>query len=179
MAQPPTQPERWLRGPLPDVPTLLQPAAHALLQAKDDVQQALAHFPDSALWERPAGVASVGFHLQHIAGVQDRLLTYARGERLSEAQFAYLKQEGQPGEGRQSVAELLDHLGQQTDRTLAVLGQTDVGTLADFRAVGRAGLPSTVGGLLFHAAEHTMRHTGQLLVTAMVLMKNEDYEPHH
>jgi uncharacterized damage-inducible protein DinB len=37
------------------------------------------------------------------------------------------------------------------------------------RFVGRAKLPSTVLGLLVHAAEHTMRHTGQLLVTVQVL----------
>ena len=35
--------------------------------------------------------------------------------------------------------------------------------------VGRRKLPSTVLGLLFHAAEHTQRHTGQLLVTVRVL----------
>lgn len=178
MNQPATEPEHWLRGPLPDVPALLQPTAHALLQARDDIQNTLANFPDSALWERPAGVASVGFHLQHIAGVQDRMLTYARGETLTEAQFTYLKGEGQPGEGRQTVAELLVHLSRQTDRTVAALRQTDPGTLPDFRPVGRAGLPSTVGGLLFHAAEHTMRHAGQLIVTARILMMNDDTVSH-
>ncbi|HEY0609498.1 MAG TPA: DinB family protein, partial [Chitinophaga sp.] len=41
--------------------------------------------------------------------------------------------------------------------------------LTEIRTVGRKQLPSTVLGLLFHAAEHTMRHTGQLLVTVKVL----------
>lgn len=163
------QPEIWLRGPLPGIPALLQPAAHALLQAREDLGIALAGFPGECLWNRPAGVASVGFHLQHIAGVQDRMLTYARGEGLSEIQFADLKQEGQPTTGQATVTELLARLGSQTDRTVAFLGQINPATLPDFRAVGRAGLPSTVIGLLFHAAEHTMRHVGQCLVTIRVV----------
>ncbi|MBO0930538.1 DinB family protein [Fibrella aquatilis] len=169
----PTQPEIWLRGPLPGIPALLQPAAHALLQAREDLKTALAQFPDEHLWDRPAGVASVGFHLQHIAGVQDRMLTYARGESLSEAQFADLKGEGQPTTGQATVAELMTRLSTQTDRTVAQLAQTDPANLPDFRTVGRAALPSTVGGLLFHAAEHTMRHVGQCLVTAKAVMSAE------
>ncbi|MEI9810890.1 MAG: hypothetical protein WDO16_25110 [Bacteroidota bacterium] len=46
---------------------------------------------------------------------------------------------------------------------------TDEAILTSVRGVGRAKIPSTVMGLLFHAAEHTMRHTGQLLVTAGIL----------
>jgi hypothetical protein len=41
-------------------------------------------------------------------------------------------------------------------------------TLAHFREVGRQKLPSTVLGLYVHAAEHTQRHVGQLLVTARI-----------
>jgi uncharacterized damage-inducible protein DinB len=36
------------------------------------------------------------------------------------------------------------------------------------RAVGRAQLPSTVLGLLFHAAEHTQRHAGQVITTSKI-----------
>lgn len=169
----PTQPEIWLRGSLPGIPALLQPTAHAVLQARDDLETALQKFPDNRLWDRFAGVASVGFHLQHIAGVQDRMLTYARGEALSDAQFIDLKQEGQPTAGQTSVAELLTHLSTQTDHTVAFLSQTNPATLTDFRTVGHAELPSTVIGLLFHAAEHSMRHVGQCLVTARVAMNDE------
>ncbi|MEZ0541150.1 DinB family protein [Fibrella arboris] len=164
------QPEFWLRGPIPNVPALLQPAAHALAQAHLDAQTALTDFPGTLLWERPARLASVGFHLQHIAGVQDRMLTYAQHKPLTDIQFAYLRQEGKPASGQQTVEELLAQLRTQTDRSLTYLTQVDPGTLPDFRPVGRAGLPSTVGGLLFHAAEHSMRHVGQLLVTARVLL---------
>lgn len=171
----PNQPEIWLRGPLPNVSALLQPASHALLQACLDAETALTDFPDALLWERPAGLASVGFHLQHIVGVQDRMLTYARHELLTEAQFIYLKQEGKPADDQLTVSELLTSLRTQTERTVMYLREVAPGTLPDFRPVGRAGLPSTVGGLLFHAAEHSMRHVGQLLVTARILAQG--YEP--
>jgi uncharacterized damage-inducible protein DinB len=42
-------------------------------------------------------------------------------------------------------------------------------SLLDFRGVGRAQLPSNVLGLLFHAAEHASRHTGQVVTTAKML----------
>src|SRR5205814_3766930 len=81
-----SKPEVWLRGPLPDMPALLQPVAHALLQAGEEVDAVMAGFPEERLWDRPGGVASVGFHLQHLSGVLDRLSTYARGELLNAAQ---------------------------------------------------------------------------------------------
>ena len=167
----PNQPEIWLRGPLPNVPALLQPAAHALLQAQADVAAALLNFPNGWLWERPAGLASVGFHLRHMAGVQNRMLTYASDQPLTNEQFMYLRAEGGPTQ--QTVADLLLHLQTQTDRTLMYLATVDPATLTNYRPVGRAALPSTVGGLLFHAAEHNMRHAGQLLVTAQVLLAQE------
>jgi uncharacterized damage-inducible protein DinB len=160
-------PEHWLRGSVADIPSLLQPVAHALLQATEEIKELMQDFPGHLLWERPAAVASAGFHLQHITGVLDRLCTYAAGRQLSEEQLAYLKEEGTPT--RQSVADLVDKLETQVRLTLEQLKATDETTLTERRAVGRKGLPSTVLGLLFHAAEHTMRHTGQLLVTTKVL----------
>ena len=87
-------PEVWLRGPLPEIPLLLQPAAHALLQSKEEVFKYTEDFSEALLWKKPAGRASVGFHLQHITGVLDRMLTYAEGKALSEKQFEYLRNEG-------------------------------------------------------------------------------------
>jgi uncharacterized damage-inducible protein DinB len=161
------RPEVWLRGPVEGVPALLQPVAHALLQAREEVDTALATLPDDRLWERPGGVASVGFHLRHLAGVIDRLFTYARGESLSDAQRAALTGEAEPGDV--GVAELVVPFSDQVDRALDQLRATDERTLAEPREVGRQRLPSTVLGLLFHAAEHTQRHVGQLLVTARVV----------
>jgi uncharacterized damage-inducible protein DinB len=162
-------PEVWLRGPLPEVPPLLQPVAHALLQAHEEVTKIMANFPAARLAERPLGLASVGFHLRHLAGVLDRTFTYARGTALSETQLAYLAAEGQPPTHEGAVAELVAGFARQVDVAISQLNATPESSLPDWRGVGRAQLPSTVIGLLVHAAEHTTRHVGQLLVTARVV----------
>jgi uncharacterized damage-inducible protein DinB len=165
----PSLPEVWLRGPLPAVPPLLQPVAHALLQAREEVTEIMADFPAEKLAERPLGLASVGFHLRHLAGVLDRTFTYARGEALSPAQLAYLAAEGQPPTHPGAGQELVEAFAKQIDTALTQLIATPEATLPEWRGVGRAQLPSTVIGLLVHAAEHTTRHVGQLLVTARVV----------
>jgi uncharacterized damage-inducible protein DinB len=162
-------PEVWLRGPLPAVPPLLQPVAHALLQAREEVTEIMVGFPAAQLAARPLGLASVGFHLRHLAGVLDRTFTYARGEALSAAQLAYLAAEGQPPTHAGAVAELVQTFAGQVDKALLQLRDTPESSLPAWRGVGRAQLPSTVMGLLVHAAEHTTRHVGQLLVTARVV----------
>ncbi|UOQ54817.1 DinB family protein [Hymenobacter cellulosivorans] len=162
--------EVWLRGPLPEVPPLLQPVAHALLQAREELTALLLNFPADLLWQQPGGVASVGFHLQHLRGVLDRLLTYARGAALSPEQLEALRQEGQPASAADTAASLVAAFNEQVDKAMAQLIATPEATLTEVRTVGRAQLPSTVLGLLVHAAEHTMRHLGQLLVTARVLL---------
>jgi hypothetical protein len=162
------RPEAWLRGPVAGVPATLQPVAHALLQAREDVRAIGALLPSELLWTRPAGVASAGFHLQHLSGVIDRLLTYARGESLTVTQLQALEQEGRPTSGSMTIADLLVVFDSGVDRAIEQLRNTDVDTLANARAVGRAGLPSTVLGLLVHTAEHVQRHVGQLLVTVRI-----------
>lgn len=162
-------PEVWLRGPLPQVPPLLQPVAHALLQAREELTECLAAFPAARLAARPLGLASVGFHLRHLTGVLDRTFTYARSEALGAAQLTYLAAEEQPPTHPGAVAELLQVFSQQVDKALAQLVATPEASLPEWRGVGRAQLPSTVLGLLVHAAEHTMRHVGQVLVTARVV----------
>ena len=160
-------PEVWLRGPLPGIPPLLQPAAHALLQATEEIKLNLQDFPDEKLWEKPYGLASPGFHLLHIVGVLDRLSSYAAGKSLTEEQLRYLKEETivHP----LSSSELVEIVEKQVTVILEQFKNTDERSLTEERKVGRKGLPSTVQGLLFHAAEHTMRHLGQLLVTVKVL----------
>lgn len=161
--------EVWQRGPVPEIPALLQPVAHALLQAREEVHMLMADFEVGHLWERPAGVASVGFHLQHLTGVLDRLFTYARGESLSPQQLLNLKGEGQPSEIPEPIKQLVNNFDDQVDKALQQLRYTQEHTLTEIRGVGRAQIPSTVIGLLFHAAEHTMRHLGQLLVTVRMV----------
>jgi uncharacterized damage-inducible protein DinB len=161
-------PEVWLRGPVPAVPAPLQPVAHALLQAVEDAERLTAGLDADVVWARPGGAASIGFHLRHMAGSLDRLMTYARGESLTGAQRAALAAEKEDTPGVEG-AELVDGLRSTVDRALDQLRTTDPGTLDEPRAVGRAALPSTVRGLLHHAAEHTARHAGQISTTARVL----------
>jgi len=158
------KPEVWMRGPIADVPALLQPVAHALLQAREEVEFAMTEFDVSRLWIKPAGMASVGFHLRHLSGVLDRLFTYARSEALTTLQFAYLQQEGT--QDNDTVAILIDRFRVQVDKAIVQLNVTSDKDLLAPRGVGRLQLPTTVLGLLFHAAEHIQRHVGQLLVTA-------------
>ena len=129
-------------------------------------------FPPQLLWERPAGLASAGFHLQHIAGVVDRLFTYARGESLSPDQQNALAAEGRQPDAA-NVDDLLAAIDAQVDRALNQLRSTRPHTLADARVVGRKQLPSNVMGLLFHGAEHAQRHLGQLLVTVRVVAEGK------
>lgn len=167
-------PEVWLRGPIDGISPFLQPVAHALLQAKEEVAAFMSGFPDHLLWERPAGVASPGFHLQHLRGVLDRLFTYAEGNPLSQEQLAQLKTETGPPTENVTTSELVAAFQQQVDLSVAKLRQFQEQRLTEHRGVGRAQLPSTVLGLVFHAAEHTMRHTGQLLVTAKLLREENE-----
>jgi len=165
------QPEVWLRGTTEGYPIALQPILHSLLQAQEEIHKLMQDFPSDLLWEKPAGMASPGFHLQHIAGVVDRMAAYAKAESLTPVQFEYLKKEGKVN-AELSKKILVERLDYQIAEFLIILSKIDASTLTDFRGVGRAQLPSTVGGLLFHAAEHTQRHFGQLLVTVKILKAN-------
>jgi uncharacterized damage-inducible protein DinB len=162
-------PEVWLRGPIPAVPALLQPVAHSLLQCREEMSAHVTGLTPEQVWARPNGAASIGFHVRHAAGSLDRLFTYARGERLSAAQLAALAAEAQPDLSPRVGAALVAAFDEAVERALEQLRTTAERTLLDARGVGRAQLPSTVLGLLFHAAEHTQRHVGQLVTTAKVL----------
>ncbi|WP_394991120.1 DinB family protein [Emticicia sp.] len=164
----PNKLEAWLRGSLPNISPLLQPVAHALLQTQEEVAEIMQSFSEENLWKRPANVASVGFHLQHLTGVLDRLFTYARGESLSQTQLTALTSEGKENQTI-LVKDLVEAFNTQIIMALAQLQITNSETLTEVREVGRGKLPSTVIGLLIHATEHTTRHLGQLLVTAKVV----------
>jgi hypothetical protein len=164
-----SEPEVWLRGPVEDVAPLLQPVAHGLLQCRLEVRATVPSLTAAELWTSPGGAATAGYHIRHAIGSLDRLLTYARGEQLSREQLATLREEGRPDE-RDGIAEVLvAEFDAAVERALAQLRATDPATLLEPREVGRARLPSTVLGLLFHAAEHTQRHVGQLVTTAKIV----------
>lgn len=168
-----SEPEVWLRGPLPEYPALLQPVAHSLLQSREEVATTVPGLGPTELWIGPGGAASVGYHLRHAAGSLDRLLTYARGEQLSREQLAALAGEGTPDLAPDAGERLVQAFGAAVERALARLRETNEATLLQPREVGRKRLPSTVIGLLVHAAEHTQRHVGQLVTTARVVRASE------
>jgi len=168
--------EVWQRGPLPEMPDLLQPIAHALLQAEEELDEMMNNFSDDLLWQRPANVASPAFHLQHLSGVLDRVFTYARNEPLTDFQLAQLHDEDVAPQQNVSVQSLLERFKRQIKTAIIQLQNTDEDTLKEYRGVGRKQLPSTVIGLLVHAAEHTMRHVGQLSVTVKIL-KASNFQP--
>ena len=147
---------------------MLQPVAHILLQVRETVLELVPGLTEAQWNARPANIASAAFHVRHIAGVIDRLFTYARGEMLTPEQFTALRAEGEPL-SLADVPSVIAALGARVDAALEQLRTTDPSTLGDFRKVGRAGLPSTVIGCLAHGAEHSMRHVGQLSVTVRVV----------
>ncbi len=164
--------EVWQRGPVENVPGLLQPVAHALLQAREELQELTDNFTESLLWERPAGVASPAFHIQHLTGVLDRVFTYARSQALSQEQLYLLSIEGDQSQTSANLKELVQWFNTQVDICIGELSGVDVSTLTDVRTIGRKKIPTTLIGLYVHAAEHTMRHIGQLHVTIKILLGN-------
>lgn len=161
--------EAWLRGPIEGIPALLMPAAHSLVDAVEDIERAVANLAAEQVWLTPGGAAAIGFHLKHVCGSLERLLTYARGENLTTQQLNAIEAEAEPGDPPTPLSELLAGLREAVDQALDVYRRADPATFLDRRSVGRAGLPSTVLGLLFHAAEHARRHAGQVVATARII----------
>jgi hypothetical protein len=163
------EPEVWLRGPLDGYHPMVMPVAHSLLQVREDLARLERTVTPEQLWARPGGAASIGFHIRHTGGALDRLLTYARGESLGAPQLLFLAGEDAPGDPPVTLSTLAIGLNAVIDRSLDQLRAIDPATLLDARQVGRGRLPSTVLGLLVHAAEHSTRHMGQAITTARIL----------
>ncbi len=170
MANPASLPEVWLRGPVQGINPALMPAVHALLQAAEDLERVAAGLSPTELSRTPGGAASIGYHLRHIAGSIDRLTTYARGERLSETQRKALLAEKDGSDLPGEASALVDACIRAIHKAIEQIRTTPASSLFEQRKVGTAGLPSTVIGLLFHAAEHAQRHTGQVITTARIIL---------
>ena len=161
-----TPPEPWLRGTHTEVRALPRGVLHALELAEEDLRRWCWNATEEQLNARPVGLAPLAFHLRHIARSLDRLLTYAEGKALTQEQLLVLKTELDAGAKPNEVfEELTSALHQGSQRVLA-LADVD---LDQPRTVGRKALPTTVGGLLVHIADHTQRHVGQAIVTAKVV----------
>jgi uncharacterized damage-inducible protein DinB len=145
-----------------------------LLQCREELHAHVGSLTPAQLWARPSGAASIGFHVRHAAGSLDRLFTYARGEALSAGQLAALRAEEEPDLARDAARTLLATFDLVVDDAIRQLHDTSEATLLEPRGVGRARLPSTTIGLLFHAAEHTQRHVGQVVTTARVITERKE-----
>jgi uncharacterized damage-inducible protein DinB len=167
---PPTQPEPWLRGTLTDIDPIRRAVIHALDLAAEDATRYTIDLTPAQLFARPANLPPLAFHLRHIARSLDRLLTYAEGNQLNPTQLAALKTELAPASTTEQEddprIELRAALSRSVDRIRA-LSPND---FAELRTVGRHQLPTTVGSLLVHCADHTQRHIGQLVTTAKLLL---------
>lgn len=162
-----TQPEPWLRGTLTDVPSVHRGALHALELAKEDLERWCGNLTEAELNARPWGIAPVAFHIRHIARSVDRLLSYAEGLQLNGDQLAALQFElGGDGTHHELFGELEAALSKASRRIRALVSVP----LDLERKVGRKELPTTVGGLLVHIADHTQRHVGQAITTAKIVI---------
>ncbi len=159
--------EPWLRGTFTEVDAVTRAVLHALELAEEDAEKWCGGLSDAEINARPHGIAPVAFHLRHIARSLDRLLSYAEGTQLDATQKAALKSELDEGATTEAVmAELRAGLESAAQRVRA-LSPEDFNTP---RGVGRAMLPTTVGGLLVHCADHTQRHIGQAVTTAKIVV---------
>ena len=168
-----TPAEVWLRGPVEGVQPLLQPAAHAILQVGEDVPAIVADLPPDLLWARPAGAAAIGFHLLHLPGSLDRLLTYSRGAALNSAQLNELAAERTAHEDRPELSRLLARFAARIESSVAYVRTVPENSLLTPREVGRKRFPSTTLGLIFHAAEHSSRHAGQIVTLNKIVRGSE------
>ena len=163
----PKLPEPWLRGTLTDVEPVQRAVLHALELAKENLEHWCADLTAEELNARPGGVASVAFHLRHIARSIDRLLTYAEGNQLSAEQVSVMKAEMEPRGGRNELmAELMVAIAKSGKRIRSFSEQQ----MQEERHVGKKQLPTSVGGLLVHVADHTQRHVGQAITTAKIVV---------
>jgi uncharacterized damage-inducible protein DinB len=159
--------EPWLRGTHADFPAVGRAVLHALELGLDDLTKWTEGLTDAEVHSRPLGLPSLAFHLRHIAGSVDRILSYAEGNQLTAEQLAVLKSE-QAGE--ETLAELLAAVEgsfSNAAERVRVLATADFDI---FRGVGRKQLPTSIGGALIHVADHTQRHVGQAVTTAKVLV---------
>lgn len=162
----PSVPEPWLRGTMADVTAVARGVLHALQLAREDLENWCSGLSDEELNARPAGLPPIAFHLRHIARSLDRLLTYAEGRALTEEQLAELGSEMEIGATHDRLfAELASALEKSAER----IGAFATADLEEARTVGKKALPTTVGGLLVHVADHTQRHVGQAVTTSKVV----------
>jgi uncharacterized damage-inducible protein DinB len=161
--------EPWLRGTLTDIDPVRRAVLHALELAAEDAARWADPLTDAQLFARPSGLPPIAFHLRHIVRSLDRLLTYAEGNQLTPDQLAALKTELDPPTDHASAAEARAEFRTGLARAADRIRSISPDRFADPCGIGRKQLPTTVAGLLVHCADHTQRHTGQLVTTAKII----------
>jgi hypothetical protein len=165
--RPGTRVEPWMSGTLSGLNPVLAALLYSFQHARADLEAWTKDLSTEDLSRGVLGLAPVSFHVRHIAGSVDRLLTYARGEQLSAAQLAALREESGTGLSRDELLKLLDDA---FERAGATVRELDPGSLDDKREIGRKRIPVPLATLLVHIAEHTQRHVGEAIVTAKAVL---------
>jgi uncharacterized damage-inducible protein DinB len=158
--------EPWLRGRLEGIPLAVMPLFFCFANVREDLRRHLAGLSTEQIWRNMRNNAPVGFHLRHIAGSVDRLLTYLEGGQLTEEQLEFLQRESEPGATFNQLFADLDRQLTAAEHRLLELDTSDLGAA---RYVGRRRLEVSFLGLLIHIAEHTQRHLGQAITTAKLV----------
>ena len=162
--------EPWLRGTLTEVDTVRRGVLHALELAREDVARWCGELTEGQLEARPFGLPSVGFQMRHMVRSLDRLLTYAEGRQLDDEQLVLLKSEMEDSGRREDLFSEFERGIESAIERVRAIAPTDYEVA---RGVGRKMLPTSVGGLLVHCADHTQRHVGQAVTTAKVVRGTE------
>jgi uncharacterized damage-inducible protein DinB len=163
--------EPWLSGTLTDLPVVQRALLHSLQMAEEDTSRWCGALDDHELHARPFQLPSIAFQLRHIARSLHRFCCYAEGVPLSAQQLQALATEMDPSGTRETIfKELRESLETTRQRLDAIIRQP----LDQPIKIGRKALPTTLAGLLIHAAEHTQRHVGQAITTAKVILAQRD-----
>ncbi len=165
-ASPERLPEPWLRGTHAELAPVARAVLHSLEMAREDIQKWSGGLDDAAMLEKPFGLPSPASQLRHIAGSLDRFMTYAEGRAHSTGQLFALAEEKNSPSGKDAA---LREFVEQIEAVKRWLATRQPLPLESQLKIGRKGLPTTVGGLLVHMAEHTQRHVGQAITTMKIV----------
>ncbi len=165
------QPEPWMRGPIEGLEPLVAPVFYSFTQVREDLALHTEGLSTEQVWSQTGSLPSLGFHLRHIAGSVDRLMTYLMEREITKDQIGVLKAESEPGA---SLDELLAGVDATLDEAEEQLRTIQPESIHAPRYIGRKRLPTTVLGLLVHIAEHTQRHLGQVITTAKLARQHHD-----
>ena len=158
--------EPWMRGHYADLHPTIAALLYSFEHARDDLAKWTEGLDGASICASRGKVASVAFHIAHIAGSIERLIAYAKGEQLSDQQLAELRAEKMTSKSRSELLELLE---EKTRAAEVFLRALDPSELTQQRYIGRKRIATTLGVLLIHIAEHTQRHVGEAILTTKIL----------